>query len=77
MVHKQWNITATFRLTVRMVFHGENFLIYPLAIMPLNIFAPWLPFGAPKKASESRTKLYNMVEEFIKQNNEYEVKTIQ
>jgi cytochrome P450 len=42
------------------------------AIMPLNIFAPWLPFGAPKKASESRTKLYNMVEEFIKQNNEYE-----
>jgi hypothetical protein len=44
--------------------------------MPLNIFAPWLPFGAPKKASESRTKLYNMVEEFIKQNNEYEVKTM-
>eukprot|EP00029_Vermamoeba_vermiformis_P004768 TRINITY_DN1538_c0_g1_i2.p1 TRINITY_DN1538_c0_g1~~TRINITY_DN1538_c0_g1_i2.p1 ORF type:complete len:309 (-),score=48.58 TRINITY_DN1538_c0_g1_i2:44-970(-) len=42
------------------------------AIMPLNIFAPWLPFGAPKKASQSRTKLYGMVDEFIKANDQYE-----
>jgi len=45
-----------------------------IAIMPLNIFAPWLPFGAAKKANQSRSKLYKLVQKFIEDNKEYEVR---